>query len=100
MRRCSLQKAKLNAADFNSDALVENRCEHYSKAAELHMPKAVVRRGLCLGNEAAVGIVDALGDDDERLALFLIHALDIGTEAFHIEIALGQVNEVGAAALI
>ena len=44
--------------------------------------------------------MDALGDDDERLALFLIHALDIGTEAFHIEIALGQINEVGAAALI
>ena len=42
MRRCSLQKAKLNAADFNSDALVENRCEHYSKAAELHMSETVV----------------------------------------------------------
>ena len=100
MRRCSLQKTKLNAADFNSDALVENRCEHYSKAAELHMPKAVVRRGLGLGNKAAVGIVNALGHDDECLALFLINALDIGAEAVHVKIALGQVNEVGAAALI
>ena len=42
VRRSSLQKAQLNAANLGADALMKYRSEHDGKSAELHMPKAVV----------------------------------------------------------
>ena len=40
--------------------------------------------------------MDALGDRDHAVALFLVDALDVGKEFIHIEVTLGQVDEVGA----
>ena len=60
MRASALQKAELNAADLGAGVVLHDLGKHGSKTAELCMTKAVSGRGLCLGNEAAVGIVDSL----------------------------------------
>ena len=99
MRAATLEQGKLDAADLRAGLLLHNVGKTRGKAAELGVAEAVGRAGLGLGNEAAVGIVDALGDRNHAVSLFLVDALDVGKEFIHIEVTLGQVDEVGARAV-
>ena len=72
----------------------------HDEAAELRVAKAVRRAGLGLGHEATVGIMNALGHGDHAAAGLLINALDVGKEGIHVEISLGQVDEVGTRAVL
>ena len=77
MRAAALQKAQLNAAHLGAGVLLDNFREHGGKPAELDMAESVGRGGLRLGNEGAVGIMDALGHSDEYLAVLLIQCVDV-----------------------
>ena len=96
MRAAALEQGKLDAAHLRAGLLLHDVSQTRSKAAELGVTEAVGRAGLGLGNKAAVGIMDALGDCDHAVSLFLVDALNVGKEFVHIEVTLGQVNEVGA----
>ena len=99
VRAAALEQGKLDAADLRAGLLLHNVGKTCGKAAELGVTEAVGCAGLGLGNKAAVGIVDALGDRDHAVALFLVDALDVSKEFIHIEVTLGQVDEVGARAV-
>lgn len=71
-----------------------------ARPPSLRVAKAVRRAGLGLGDKAAIGIVDALGYGDHTAAGLLVDALDVGKERVHVEISLGQVDEVGTRAVL
>ena len=96
MRGAALQQAELDAADLGAGALFHDVGERRSQAAQLGMAEAVGRGGLGFGDEAAVGIVHALGDSDDAVLLLLIALGDVGDELVHVEVDLGQVDEVAA----
>ncbi|CAN4047413.1 DUF2892 domain-containing protein, partial [Dysosmobacter welbionis] len=66
---------------------------------QLGVAEAVGGRGLGLGDEGAVGVVDALGDGHHAVALLLVDALHVGQELIHVEVHLGQVHQIGAGAV-
>ena len=63
------------------------------------MTKAIGSRGLSLGDERTISVVDALGHSHHAVALLLIDALDISHELLHIEVSLRHIDEVGASAV-
>ena len=65
-RLSSMPRTFAPVASFTT--LARRRCQ----TAELGMAEAVGAGGLGLGDEAAVGIVDALGDGDDAVAVFLV----------------------------
>ena len=62
------------------------------------MAEAVGGRGLRLGDEAAVGVVDALGDGHHALAGLVVDGGDVSDELVQVKIHLREVDEVGTAA--
>ena len=96
MRRAALQQAQLDAADLRAGALFHDAGQRCGQTAQLGMAEAVGRGGLRLGDEAAVGIVHALGDGDDAVLLFLVALGNVGDELVHVEVDLGQVDEVAA----
>ena len=62
------------------------------------MTEAVGAGGLCLGDERTVGIMHALGDRDEALAVALVDVNHVVHEVVHVEVRLGQVDQVGTLA--
>ena len=62
------------------------------------MAEAVGRRGLGLGYEGAVRIVDALGNRYQAVALLFVDLLDVREELLHVEVGLRQVNQIRACA--
>ena len=99
MRAAALQQAQLDAPDLGAGALLDHVGKQGRKAAQLGMAETVGGRGLGLRDEGAVGIVDALGHSYHAVALLLVDALHIGKELVHVEVHLGQVDEVGACAV-
>ncbi len=96
MRGAALQKRELNAADLRAGLFFQNVGKQRRKAAELGMAEAVGCRGLCLGDEAAVRVMDALGDGDDAVAVLLVAFGHVGNELVHVEVDLGEVNKVAA----
>ena len=79
MRAAALKQAKLNAANLDAgEVLFHDGSEQRGQPAELRVTEAVACGGLGLRDKAAVGIVDALGDGDEYLAVGLINLIDVG----------------------
>ena len=99
MRAAALQQTKLNAADLGAGALLEQLRQLHGQTAELRMTEAVRRAGLSLGNETAVGVMDALGNGDQHLAAVgLVDLVDVGIELLQIEVHLGEIDQIGACA--
>ena len=72
VRGAALQQAQLDAANLRAGLFLDDVGQQRGKAAQLGMAEAVGRGGLGLGDEAAVGIVDALGDGDDAVAVLLV----------------------------
>ena len=100
MCAAALEQAEFDAADFRAGAFLDDVGEHGGEAAELGMTEAVGGGGLGLGDERAVGVVDALGDSDHAVALLLIDALHVLQELVHIEVHFREIDEVGTGALV
>ena len=96
----ALEQRQLNAAHLRAGLFLHDARQQRGEAAELRVAKAVRRAGLGLGDKAAIGIVDALGYGDHAAAGLLVDALDVGKERVHVEISLGQVDEVGTRAVL
>ncbi len=71
MRAAALEQAQLDAADLRAGLLLENVGKMCGQSAQLCVAEAVGSRGLSLGDEGAVRIVDALGHGYHALALSL-----------------------------
>ena len=99
MCAAALQQVQLDAADLGAGFLLQDVGQHGGGAAQLGVTEAVGGRGLGLGHEGAVGVVDALGHGDEAVVALGIDALDVGDELVHVEVGLGHVDQVGAAAV-
>ena len=69
MRGAALQQRQLDAADLRAGLFLQDVGKQRCQTAELGMTEAVGAGGLRLGNELAVGIVDALGDGDDAACL-------------------------------
>ena len=63
------------------------------------MTETVGCGGLSLGNEGAVSVVDALGNSYQAVALLSVNLLHVSHELVHVEVGLGEVDEVGTSAL-
>ena len=98
MRAAALEQGELDAAYLGAGLGLDHLGQHGSQAAQLGMAEAVGGRGLGLGHEGAIGIVDALGHGDHALAGLVVDGLHVGDEAVHVKVDLGQVDEVGAVA--
>ena len=96
----ALEQRQLDAAYLRAGLFLHDARQQRGEAAELRVAKAVRRAGLGLGHEATVGIMNALGHGDHAAAGLLINALDVGKEGIHVEISLGQVDEVGTRAVL
>ena len=96
VRRAALQQAQLDAADLRAGALFHNAGQRRGQTAQLGMAEAVGRGSLRLGDEAAVGIVDALGDGDDAVLLLFIALGNVGDKLVHVEVDLRQIDEVAA----
>ena len=59
------------------------------------MAEAVVAVGLGFGDEVAVLVVDTFGNNHKALAGGVVDLLHVAQEALHVEINLGEVDEVG-----
>ena len=94
-----LEEGELDAPDLGAGLLLDYLGQQGGQAAQLGVAEAVGGRGLGLGDEGAVGVVDALGDGHHAVALLLVDALHVGQELIHVEVHLGQVHQIGAGAV-
>ena len=100
MGSAALQQAQLNGPDLDAaQGSLHHIRQTGSQAAQLGMAEAVGAAGLRLGNEGAVGIVDALGNGNQAVLLLAVDPLHIGNKRIHIEVHLGQVDQIRAVAL-
>ena len=98
MGAAALEEGELDAADLGAGLFFHDGGQQRSQTAELGMAEAVGSAGLGFRDEAAVSVVDTLGDCDYAVALLLIYTGGVGKELVHVEVSLRQVNEVGPAA--
>ena len=96
MRTAALEEGELDTADLGAGLLLDDLGKHGGKSAQLGMAEAIGGGGLGLGDKGAVGVVDALRHRDHALAGLVIDCLHIGDELLHVEIHLGQVDQIGA----
>ena len=96
----ALQQAQLDAANLGAGGGLHHGGQAGSQAAQLGMAEAVGAGGLGLGDEGSVGVVDALGDRHQAVLLLGVDPLHVGDELIHVEVHLGQVDQVGAVALL
>ena len=69
MCAAALQQIQLDATDLGAGLLLQHLRQNGGQTAQLSMAEAVIGGYLGLGDEAAVLIVDALGDGDDAAAL-------------------------------
>ena len=98
VRAAALEQGELDAADLGAGGLLHGLSQVSGQAAQLGVAEAVGGGGLGLGHEGAVGVVDALGHGHHALAGLIIDGLHVGEELVHVEVGLGQIHQVGAAA--
>ena len=100
MCAAALQQIQLDATDLGAGLLLQHLRQNGGQTAQLSMAEAVIGGYLGLGDEAAVLIVDALGDGDDTAAFFGIDSLHVLDELGHTEIRFRQINEVGTCAVL
>ena len=100
MCAAALQQIQLDATDLGAGLLLQHLRQNGGQTAQLSMAEAVIGGYLGLGDEAAVLIVDALGDGDDTAAFFGIDPLHVLDELGHTEIRFRQINEVGTCAVL
>ena len=98
MGPAALEQGELDAADLGPQLLLHGLGQHGGQTAQLGVSEAVSSGGLSLGDEGAVGVVDALGHGYHALAGLIVDGLHIGEEPVHVKIGLGQIDQVGTAA--
>ena len=96
----SLEKAELYSSDLDADPVLDLVSKPYGQTAELRVAESVRRGGLRLGDEGAVCVVDAFGYRDQDLVILVVLVVDFGEELIHIEVGLGEVDEVRARAVV
>ena len=96
VRGAALQQAQLDAANLRAGLFLADIGQVRGQTAQLGMAEAVGRGGLRLGDEAAVGVVDALGDSDDAVAVLLVARGDVSDELVHVEVNFRQIDEVDA----
>ena len=94
MSSAALQQAQLDAANLAAQLVLNGVSQHGSQTAELCMAEAVGSRGLSLGYEGAISVVDTLGNSYQAVALLVIDALYVSQELLHVEVGLRQVNQI------
>jgi len=101
VRCAALQQGGLDGADLGAgDAAAHDFCQLVGQTAQLGVAEAVVAVGLGFGDEVAVLVVDAFGNHHEALAGGVVNLLHVGQEVVHVEINLGEVDEVGTCASV
>ena len=98
MGAAALEEGELDAADLHAEGPLHRGGQMGGQTAQLGMAEAVGGRGLGLGDEGAVGVVDALGHGHQAVPVLVVDGLDVGQEALHVEVGLRQIDQVGAAA--
>ena len=98
MCAAALQQAQLDGTSLDIQASLDRVAQTGGKTAELRMAEAVRGTGFCLGDESAVGKVDAFGNGNKAVALGRIYALDIGEELIHVKVELRQIHQIGTGA--
>ena len=68
----ALQEAQLDPANLGAGALLKQGSEQGSQTAQLGVAEAIGGGGFRLGDKAAVGIMDALGNSDQDFAALCI----------------------------
>ena len=96
----SLEKAELYSSDLDADPVLDLVSKPYGQTAELRVAESVRRGGLRLGDEGAVCVVDAFGYRDQDLVILVVLVVDFGEELIHIEVGLGEVDEIRARAVV
>ena len=94
----ALEEGELDAPDLGAGLVLDEVGQLHGQAAQLGVTEAVGGGGLRLGDEAAVGVVDALGHGHQALAGLVVDIGDVLDELVHVEVHLGQVDQIGAAA--
>ncbi len=69
MGAAALQQGQLDAADLGAGLFLDHVGQQSRQTAQLGVAEAVGGGGLGLGDEGAVGVVDALGDGDDAVAV-------------------------------
>ena len=98
VRPAALEEGELNAPDLSAGLLLDHTGQQSRQTAQLSVSEAVGGGGLGLRDEGAVGVVDALRHGHDAVAVFLVNGVHIGQELVHVEVHLGQVDQVGRAA--
>ena len=96
----ALEQAQLDAANLRAGLFLADIGQQRSQTAQLGMAEAVGRGGLRLGDEAAVGVVDALGDSNDAVAVLLVALGDVGDEFVHVKSTQGSFALARAAAAV
>ena len=94
MCAAALQQAQLDAANLAAQLVLNGVSQHGSQTAELCMAEAIGSRGLSLGYEGAVSVVNTLGNSYQAVALLVVDALYVSQELLHVEVGLRQVNQI------
>ncbi len=95
----ALEQAQLNPPDLGPGFLLAGLGQGGGQTAQLGMAKTVGGGGLGLGDEGAVGVVNALGDSYHAVSIRLIDPIHVIEELLHVEVHLGEIHQVGARAV-
>lgn len=98
MGTAALEEGELDATDLHTEGLLHRGSQVGGQTAQLGVAETIGGRGLGLGDKGAVGVVDALGHGHQAVSALVVDGLDVSEEALHVEVGLGQIDQVGAAA--
>ena len=100
MGTAALKQTELDPADFRAGMLLYDIGQMTGETTKLRMAETVSGRGLRLGDETAVGVMDALGYGNEYLAVIsLAHLVNIGKEFIHVKVSLGEIDQIRAGSI-
>ena len=102
MRRAALQQAQLDAANLRAGGSLHVVGEEGGQTTQLGVTKGILRRirRAVFGNELAVLVVHAFGNDDQTFLVLFVDRLDLLGERVQIKINLGQVDQIRAVAAV
>ena len=98
MGAAALQQAELDGTHLGVEPGLQQLSHPDGETAHLRVAEAVGGAGLRLGDEGAVGVVDALRNGDEHLVLLLPDGFHVGIELLQIKVHLGEVDQIRARA--
>ena len=100
MGGAALQQIQLDAADLGAGLLLQHLGQDGGQTAQLGVAEAVVGGHLGLGHEVTVFVVDTLGHGNDAVAGGVVDLLHVLDELGHAEVGLGQIDQVGAGAVL